>query len=387
MKAGAVLIGRYYRLRPVSAVLGFMLMTLAAAAVVFMGMLWPAFRYHHTASAVAARWDVHVNGPLAQSDVDAMLGTAADLGTHGVALANRGAIKRLEADGRALGDAGDLYALSPAGERDFALAWTAQPLVVSGTMRDHDAAGIDWVTARRLGVGVGDSVHYTQVYADSDGALRTQRGTARLSAVLSTTSELRGLVVRSSPELQDVLERTVGVVATDAFFESSDPTGLEARLAALPGAENRSVTTRSGYQRSARASALNAGARAYGSTGLLIAAGFLFVAVLRELTVRMARRRSSLAVLYSLGQRSGGLLAIHLLEQLVIVGAVSSGGYALGIELLVSQVGLFPPRDSRMTLGAAWLLFVALLAFVCVWMVRRSIAARALSASAAEWRS
>ncbi len=387
MKAGAVLIGRYYRLRAVSAVLGLLLMTSAAAAVVFMGMLWPAFRYHHTGSADAARWDVHVNGPLAQSDVDALLGAAAESGARRVEFANRGAIKRLSAGGRVVHDAGDLYALSPSGEADFELTWAAAPLVVSGAMRGQNAAGVDWVTARRLGVGVGDSVSFTQVYAGPDGALRMQRGTARLSAVLATTSDMRGLVVRSSPELQSVVEHTVGVVATDAFFESSDPAGLEARLAALPGAEDRTITTRSVYQRSARASAHHAGARAYGSTGLLVAAGLLFVAVLRDLLVRLARRRSSLAVLYSLGQRTGGILGVHLLEQSAIVGVVSSAGYLLGIELLVSQVGLYPPRDSRTTLCAAWLLCVAVLAVVCLSMVRRRITERSLIASAAEWRS
>jgi len=130
MKAGTVLIGRYYAVRSVSAALGLALMAAAAGAVVFMGLLWPAFWYHHTASAAAARWDVHVNGPLSRADVEALRSLAGEHGFDGgTQLANRGAIKRLDAGGRSIPDVGDLYALHPVGPPQFSLTWVSDRLV------------------------------------------------------------------------------------------------------------------------------------------------------------------------------------------------------------------------------------------------------------------
>jgi hypothetical protein len=387
MKAGTVLIGHYYRSRPLGTVLGLLLMTSVACAVVFMGTLWPAFRYHHTASAEAARWDVHVNGPLSRADAAALRAIADRTGSQTAELANRGAIKRLTASGRTIADAGDLYALNPAGSSDFEATWAPRALVVRGAMSGPDAVGIDWVTARRVGVRVGDTLVITQVYADPDGRVRAQDTGARVTAVLATTAELRGVVMRSSPQLQQALERSVGVVATDAFFRSSDPEGLVRSFRVLPGAANWSVTTRGAYQRSSQAAAQNAGARAYGSAGLLVAATMLFAFVLRELIVRMTRRRSSLAVLFSLGQKASGLLGAHLLEQTAIVVVVSWIGYSLGIELLVTQVGLFPPEATRATLLTSWLGCVALLGAASLMLVRRRLTERSLVATASDWRS
>jgi hypothetical protein len=383
MKAGLVLIGHYYIRRLVGTALGLLLMVVVAAAVVFMGMLWPAFRFHHTASASSAEWDVHVNGPLSQEDVEAIKGV---IGPDGrVESANRGAIRRVSKGTRAVADPGDLYAADPL-TTDHAFMWTPEQLVLKGSMADPHAAGIDWVTARRIGAGIGDTITFSQVYSDPSGLLQTHSGSARISAILATTANLRGVVMQSSPELQETVRQTVGILATDLFAESESADELVRQVSMLPGAENWTVQTRNDYQRASVAAAENAGAHAYGATGLLVAAVMLFVVMLRDLFVRMGRRRSACAVLYSVGQRSKGLLGIHLLEQLALVGGVSAAGYLLGTSLLVDQIGLYPPAGSRGLLFGVWSVCVAVLALTCAWLVHNRMNDRSLIADASDWR-
>lgn len=383
MKAGLVLIGHYYIRRLVGTALGLLLMVAVAAAVVFMGMLWPAFRFHHTASALSAEWDVHVNGPFSREDVEAIKGAVGPDGR--VEFANRGAIRRISKGARTVADPGDLYASDP--ETDgHTFMWTPERLVLTGSMTDSDAVGVDWVTAQRIGAGIGDTITFSQVYSEPSGLLRTCSGSARISAILATTANLRGVVMRSSPELQETVQQTVGVVATDLFAESDRADELARQVSMLPGAENWTVQTRAAYQRSSIATAENAGARAYGVTGLFLAAVMLFVVMLRDLFVRMGRRRSACAVLYSIGQRSKGLLGIHLVEQFTIVGGVSAVGYLLGTSLLVDQMGLYPPEDSRVLLLGLWSLCVVVLALTCAWLVHNRMNDRSLIADASDWR-
>jgi hypothetical protein len=386
MKAGLVLIGYYYARRPVGTALGLLLAILMAATAVFMGMLWPAFRYHLTASASTAQWDVHINGPLAKRDADAVVRTAAAGGGRRIAFANRGAIRTLRSRRRLLRNAGDLYALTSRGDADQALAWAPNALVLKGSMNGRRAAGVDWVTARRLRVGIGDQVALTQVYAEPSGWPRRQVATVTVSAILATTTDLRGVVTRSPDGLQRVLEQTVGIVATDAFVTTDDPVGLVRQLRTLPGSENWTVVTRAAWQRQSAAAAENAGARTYGLFGVVAATAVLFVVVLQDLLVRTTRRRSSLAILYSLGARPAGLIALHLAEQLVVVAGVSSLGYTLGTSLLVDQVGLCPPPQAGVTLLGVWLGCVFALAATCGLLIHGRLADRSLIATASEWR-
>jgi hypothetical protein len=187
-----------------------------------MGMLWPAFRYHLTASSANARWDVHVNGPLSRSEAAAVARAAAEDG-RSVAFANRGAIRTLLSRSRVLTNAGDLYAMRPSGKPDYGLAWAPPALVLKGAMSGPHAAGIDSVSARRLGIRIGDRVCLKQVYAGPSGRLATQVTTVTVSAILATTVDLRGVVIRSPEPLQRALERSVGIVATDAFVRTDDP--------------------------------------------------------------------------------------------------------------------------------------------------------------------
>lgn len=387
MREGPVLIGGYHARRAVSSVFGIALMAACAAAVVFMGMLWPAFRYHHMASAESARWGVHVNGPLTDADVELIAETARSSHADSrIEVVNRGSLSELSSDSAAVAG-GDLYAHDPAGAVDFALAWAPAPLVVAGDMDYPAAVGIDWVTARALAVAPGDTVTFTQVYSARSGARNEQSGTARVSAILATTKELRGLVMQSPAALRAAVQSTVGVVATDAFVETDQPARIARALGALPAAQNWTVETAAAHRAAATAAALSAGAQTYGQAGLLVTTGVLLAIMLRDLFTRMGRRRSPLAILYSMGARPSHLIAAHLAEQTFIIVVVLATGYRFGLHVLVEQVGLYPPLAARAALLGSWTLFAVVLALACAALVAARSREHSLVAVAADWRS
>ncbi|MBI5231812.1 MAG: hypothetical protein HY876_06575 [Coriobacteriales bacterium] len=370
------LIAAYYRLRGYASTYGLLLMVFASTAVVFMALLWPAFRYYHTASANAATWDIHVNGPITSLDTEEIVRIAGPTAQWSSA-SHGGLHARVVRNGRSTTN-GDSYVINRVSGEPFALTWAPPGIVLSGRLDSPDSAGLDWVTARRLHARIGDTLVYRKAFVDPEGAERAFTGSARITAILSTTYDSRGLIFIAPKELERALQSTVGIAASDVFIRVKQPERVASKLKRLPAARNWGVVTKAEYHREALAGAEGSGAHSYGERGVLVAAAVLLALILRDLLVRISRRRRSLAILYSLGSRPRPLVVAHVIEQLVLLSVILVAGYLAGPRLLVTVTGLYPPAETLRSIAVLWLGGSILLVAVCATYVFWSMRERSL---------
>ncbi len=204
-----------HRRRALASVRTVVLLALVMALAFFLAAFWPAKEFAETAAYAHARFDVSVNGPLRQADVD-RIGRLLPGGASWITVYS-GNLTSVEAGGRVVdGTPAVLY--RPERSDDVRLTYFSPGLLLDGAMGSAASAGIDSITAGRLHVGIGDVLSYKQ-RIDANSA-HDQHGSARITAVFAPTAAGNGVILPLTGGLAKALAGRDRIVGSDLFIRT-----------------------------------------------------------------------------------------------------------------------------------------------------------------------
>jgi hypothetical protein len=213
------------------------LRVVALAAVAVAGLLVSSAGPAAERAAVypyrTATWTIDLNGPLTPQVVRGADGLLPS-GSHAV-LEYHGFIQKVTSGGVVLPDAGAVF------YRRADVAGVGDGLFTSGMLREGGVTpsapvGIDALSARRLGVGLGDRVTYASTLPTPDGKTVTLSGEGVVGALYEPANDVSGLLLPLSGTVARLLTAR-GTLGTDMLIVTGedDAEALAARLNARYG--------------------------------------------------------------------------------------------------------------------------------------------------------
>jgi ABC-type lipoprotein release transport system permease subunit len=332
------------------------------AIAFFFAAMWPAVNYMFTATFQNARYDLRINGPLTKQDIQLI---NQNLSSNAFELTglNAGSVERVYVNGKTFYQNIINYYYQPSQVNRIVMTYFSDGLLLKGAMRKADAWGIDYMTAKRFGVGIGDKIAFDQSIGDRFGNIRKVHRAGIISAIYAPTNEVNGLVSPANPEVTKLLSAD-GVVFTDVFIKLSgnSPSQAAAMIRSIPKSREWLVDpVPEAYAKGAARveQTLNRNVR-YATiwAALLVYAIF----ILREQFSRMERRKKNLAILFSLGLSETRLVKMFTLEQILLNTLTGFLGIALGIYVLQGNLGLYIPNETSMSMSV----FVAVIILGCL---------------------
>jgi hypothetical protein len=325
------------------------------AVIFFFAALWPAINFTYTATFQHAQYSLLLNGPLTKKDIETVLNVlgvpdSAYIGVH------RTAVDRLSASNHVLYGI-DCFFFKPADYQKTPLTFFSKGLLLRGAVDRPDAWGIDFMTAKQLGVGVGDRLELEQSLGDEQGNIVNLKQSGIVGAVYAPTNEVRGIIVPASREVSKLLSLD-GIVGNDLFLKVGGESLEEAvrKIEALPASKewlietvpeaylNGKLAVEQTINRHIRYAMIWASLLIYG------------IYILREQFLRLERRKKDLAILFSLGMEERKLHGLFLFEQLFLNISTAVFGFLVGKYFLQDILGVFIPRETYLFLGGYILL-------------------------------
>lgn len=311
----------------------------------FFAAIWPSTNFAYTATFQHANYDVRVNGPLTRADVQHIVETIKPVGGRYVGL-NAGFADKLFVGDRMYKGVSNVY-FSPDEYGGIPATYFSNGLLLQGSMGERDSWGIDYMTAKKLGVRLGERIYFHQSVSDKNGTIAHIESAGTISAIYAPTNEVNGIISPMTKDASSKLGRE-GVVYTDVFINAPriTPDELAQRLAKTPEAKGWLVEpVPEAYARGKAAvdQMLSRNIR-YGTiwAALLVYAIF----ILREQFNKMERRKKNIAILFSLGLSEGRLLRMLVTEQAAMNLATAILGLWFGKYILQDTLGLYVPRET-----------------------------------------
>jgi hypothetical protein len=258
--------------------------------------------------------------------------------------------------------------------RDATLTYFSPGLLLDGSMGSSGSAGIDSITAARLGLGIGDFLSYRQK-VDADSA-HDLRGSVKITAVFAPTSSGSGVVLPLSADLAKALAGPEGIVGSDLFIRTGSASvgDVTRKLATLQGAENWNVNVVADQLTHARKEVDATASRAVRVSMVFGALLISTVYVLRDQFSRVERRRRDVAIMISLGEPIRRISAIFVAEQVTLAVAGTILGVWLAGFVLRTYLHLYVPGDSAFLLGGLAIGVNVTIAIVTALHLRRRVA-------------
>lgn len=373
-----------YRRRIYTTVRQLLFLAVVIAVTFFFAAMWPSINFMFTATFQHARYDITVNGPLSAQDVESIKQA---FGSHlgsviGLHAGMTGGIHTESKEYASLG-LPNYYYLPSAADK---IPWTmfSDGLLLQGSMQEEGAWGIDYMSSRKLDVGIGDTVSFDQTFVDGSGNTHELRQTGTIRAIYAPTNEVHGILSPADSRTAGVYGAD-GVIYTDLFIELQNisPAEGEMLIRDLPQSKEWLIeAVPFAYERGqARVEqTLNRNVR-YATiwAALLVYAIFLF----REQLMKVERRKKTVAILFSLGLSERQLIRMFALEQIVSSLITAVLGISLGLSIIQDFLGLYIPRETivsmSMLIGVIVMLSIAATIAQIVYKLRRLDVARLLA--------
>lgn len=336
-----------YRRRPFATVRMLLVLSVVMAIAFFLASFWPAKDFAATATYEHACYDLSVNGPLRRVDVARI---------RAVLPATALSVPVFDGNLTAITGGGPTIKAVPAmlypraHAREVALTYFSRAMLLGGSMDAPGAAGIDVMTAQRLGVGIGNTLRYEQ-QIDAN-PLHNIRGSVRITAIYAPTDVGSGVIVPLSPQLGRVLSGGNDVIASDLFIRSGSvsPDELAAKIAGLKGGENWNVNLVNQQLSDARKSMSSFASRTLRAAMVAAALLVYAIVVVREQFARIERRRRDIAIMLSLGEPLGRMCGVFVFEQAVITVLTTVVGVWFVDYVLGHFLFLYVADSARLTL-------------------------------------
>ena len=227
--------------------------------------VWPAYEHYQSDYAQTGTWTTWFNGPILQRDQATVVKTLPP-GAQAV-YSLTGDLISVSAGSRTIsGNKDDLryyLAASPADAQRLFGTWVPLSTFVSGRKQSSTPVIIDQRTARRLGVGAGDTITLEVKLADEHSNEVQGRFTALVTAVARPTSQFQGVALASTAMARFV-SSAQQVAATDLYIfggKASTPQDLANALAQdqIRGARRSDMVAALKSTQSGRATSLRLG--------------------------------------------------------------------------------------------------------------------------------
>jgi ABC-type lipoprotein release transport system permease subunit len=357
-----------------------LVLTVIVACLFFFTAMFPSASFHFTATYQFAKYDMLINGPLKESDISFVIDRLSPYGPNCIPLI-RGTADEVYTERSSLG-AVDIFYYRAEDFKNIYFTYFSKELILKGEIADDSSVGIDYMNARRLGVDIGDSIRIRTRIPDGRGGVKVVFHEGTIDALFEPTNEVNGIVAPLSPDMKDLFDKN-GLAATDLFIRLHKGSAENATLRLSEKSKEWLIEPLSeAYAAGKRKleETFNRNVR-YGT--MWVALIVYAILVLREQAQRMARRKKTIAILFSLGMSEAALYRALALEQLFLNITTGLCGTLLGRYLMENQFGMYIPRETLyFILGYLFAIIVVVLVVSVIQLLyhlRRFDVARLLS--------
>lgn len=320
------------------------LLSIVIGCLFFFAAMWPSINYEATATFQHAKYDIRMNGPFSSSDVKNILASF-ERNLSDYFLVNSGAAAKLKANNRSHnGAAVTLYDKEDFGK--LSLSFFTDALILSGSMKDPDSIGIDYMTAKNMGIRIGDKIDIEQVYSNLKGEIKEFTLSGFVTAIYAPTNEVKGIIAPHSAQSKKLLSST-GVDYTDIFIKTLNGDQVIPKgIIDMPESKNWLLEPLPAAYANGKARMEQTLNRNIRNATVMISLAIYLVYIMREQFLRIDRRRKNIAILFSMGCSRLRLYKLFFIEQLFVNLVTVTTGFFLGTYILEVIYGVFIPMET-----------------------------------------
>lgn len=331
-------------------------LSLIIGFIFYFAAMWPSVNFSHTATYQHAKYDVFVNGPLKSRDVKNILAFKRKSGSiKGIGFMT-GYLDKVFSKTKII-DGIRVFYYAPKDFKRINLSYFSDGLLVEGQIAKSDEWAIDYMTAKKLDIRIGDIISFKNVYSDGKQN-RTIRQSGKIAAIYASTNEVVGLLVPLQAEIKKLLYKsTEGVIYADLFlkFINNKNSFVSYAMNLRKDEEWLIQPLAEGYAqgRAAFEQTLNRNIR---NATVWISMFIYLIYILREQFLRIDRRKKNLAILFSLGFSQIRIYKLFITEQLILNLSTAAMGFWLGKYLLEDTYGVFIPKETTYFLAGLFII-------------------------------